>query len=419
MRAIFISYRRDDSEGQAGRLYDDLSRHFGDDAVFMDVAAIEPGRDFRRVIDDHVASCGVLLAIIGKSWLSGKNEAGARRLDDPLDFVRLETASALKRDIAVVPVLVHGAKMPRAEDLPEDLQALAYRNGVELTHARWDSDVQVLVKALQAYVRPQERPAVPPVPPESPPGSGRGKMAGTIGAIALAGVVLAGGYLWHQQFAEADAARAAAEAQSQQEEAASKDREAKALAEAAGAARAQALAEMKAKQAEEAARKDKEMQAAEAAAEAEARQQAEEARKDREAQALEAAANRARAAAETEARRRQEADRVSALQAKEQALAAERAAMERARTERLDPRARWKVGNFPPPNAGYLLYTITSRGDPACVSYDGASCLWGATINQIDFSKLKPLVCGSFHKARWGVTGYEDPKHWCSLARGG
>ena len=63
--------------------------------------------------------------------------------------------------------------------------------------------------------------------------------------------------------------------------------------------------------------------------------------------------------------------------------------------------------------------TITSRGDPACVSYDGASCLWGTTINQIDFSKLKPLVCGNPHKARWGVTGYEDPKHWCSLARGG
>ncbi|MBP8787566.1 MAG: TIR domain-containing protein [Azonexus sp.] len=417
MRAIFISYRRDDSEGQAGRLYDDLSRHFGDDAVFMDVAAIEPGRDFRRVIDDHVASCGVLLAIIGKSWLSGKNEAGARRLDDPMDFVRLETASALKRDIPVVPVLVHGAKMPQAEDLPEDLQALAFRNAVELTHARWDSDVQVLVKALQAYVQPQERPAVPPVPLVPPPGSGSGKMAGTIGAIALVGVALAaGGYLWHQQSAEAEAARAAAEAQAQQVEAASKDREAQALAEAAGAARAQAVAEMEAKQAEETARKDKEMQAAEA------RQQAETARKDREdreAQAVEAAASRARAAAETEARQRQEADRVSALQAKEQALAAERATMERTRTERPDPRARWKIGNFPPPNAGYLLYTITSRGDPACVSYDGASCLWGTTINQIDFSKLKPLVCGNPHKARWGVTGYEDPKHWCSLARGG
>ena len=67
MRAIFISYRREDSEGQAGRLFDDLTARFGEDSVFMDVAGIEPGRDFRRVIDEHVASCGVLLAMIGKA----------------------------------------------------------------------------------------------------------------------------------------------------------------------------------------------------------------------------------------------------------------------------------------------------------------------------------------------------------------
>ena len=152
MRAIFISYRREDAEGQAGRLFNDLARYFGEDSVFMDVAGIEPGRDFRRVIDEHVASCGVLLAMIGKTWIDATDESGRRRLEDPMDFVRLETASALKRDIPVVPVLVHGARMPRAEQLPEDLAELAYRNGVELTHARWDSDVQVLIKALSSYV---------------------------------------------------------------------------------------------------------------------------------------------------------------------------------------------------------------------------------------------------------------------------
>ena len=110
MRAIFVSYRRDDSEGEAGRLFDDLVNHFGEDSVFLDVAAIEVGRDFRKVIDDSVATCGVLLAIIGKEWIDSKNEAGQRRLDDPSDFVRLETASALRRDIPVVPVLVHDAK---------------------------------------------------------------------------------------------------------------------------------------------------------------------------------------------------------------------------------------------------------------------------------------------------------------------
>jgi hypothetical protein len=152
MRAIFISYRREDAEGQAGRLFDDLVTHFGENSVFMDVVGIEPGRDFRRVIDQHVASCGVLLAVIGKNWFDAKDEAGRRRLEDPMDFVRLETASALKRDIPVIPVLVRGATMPRAEQLPPDLAELAYRNGVELTHARWDSDVEILIRALRPHV---------------------------------------------------------------------------------------------------------------------------------------------------------------------------------------------------------------------------------------------------------------------------
>ena len=162
MRAIFISYRRQDAEGQAGRLFDELVNRFGSGAVFMDVAAIEPGRDFRRAIEQQVASCGVLLAIMGRDWIDAKDDAGRRRLEDPLDFVRLETASALKRDIPVVPVLVHGAKMPRPDQLPADLVEFAYRNGVELTHARWDSDVELLCKALQPYVEPQPESAAAP-----------------------------------------------------------------------------------------------------------------------------------------------------------------------------------------------------------------------------------------------------------------
>jgi hypothetical protein len=152
VRAIFLSYRRDDSEGEAGRLFDFLTAEFGADKVFMDVTGIEPGRDFRKVVDQNVTSCGVLLALIGKGWIDAKDDGGRRRLDDPLDFVRLETASALKRDIPVIPVLVHGGRMPRLEQLPDDLKDLAYRNAVELTHARWDSDVQVLIKALRHHV---------------------------------------------------------------------------------------------------------------------------------------------------------------------------------------------------------------------------------------------------------------------------
>ncbi len=153
MRAIFISYRRNDTEGEAGRLFDDLVSEFGENSVFMDVAAIEAGRDFRKVIDESVATCGVLLAIIGKGWVDAKDDAGHRRLDDPTDFVRLETASALRRDIPVIPILVRGAKMPRPEELPEDLHDLAYRNSVELTHARWASDLQLLVEALRRQLK--------------------------------------------------------------------------------------------------------------------------------------------------------------------------------------------------------------------------------------------------------------------------
>ena len=151
MPAIFISYRRDDSEGHAGRLFEDLSDRFGKASVFMDVAGIEPGRDFRRVIEQQVASCGVLLTIIGKDWLTAADELGRRRLDDPYDFVHLETASALQRDIPVIPVLVHGARMPRPEQLPDVLKDLAFRNSVELTHARWRSDVRLLIDALTPY----------------------------------------------------------------------------------------------------------------------------------------------------------------------------------------------------------------------------------------------------------------------------
>lgn len=164
IRAIFISYRRNDAEGEAGRLFDDLVREFGEHSVFMDVAAIQPGRDFRKIIDESVATCGVLLAVIGAHWLDSRDESGNRRLDDPSDFVRLETASALKRDIPVIPVLVRGAKIPQPQALPEDLKELAYRNAVELTHARWNGDLQFLMRALRPLLDTQEEQAAVSTP---------------------------------------------------------------------------------------------------------------------------------------------------------------------------------------------------------------------------------------------------------------
>jgi hypothetical protein len=171
--AIFISYRRDDTEGEAGRLFDDLTRVFGNEAVFMDVAGIDPGIDFRKAIDENVACCGVLLAMIGPTWATITGTSGQRRLDDANDYVRLEIASALARNIAVIPVLVHDARMPHADQLPDNLKDLAYRNSVEITHARWNSDVQLLVQALTSYVHTakatESEPVHATVPVQLPP----------------------------------------------------------------------------------------------------------------------------------------------------------------------------------------------------------------------------------------------------------
>ncbi len=152
MGGIFISYRRDDSQGEALHLFGNLKERFGADCVFMDVAGIAPGKDFRQAIDGAVSACDVLIAMIGKKWIDNLDEAGKRRLDDPKDFVRIETDSALRRDVTVIPVLVQGGRMPRPDELPAEIEALAWRNAFELRHNRWDVDVAELAKALEKIV---------------------------------------------------------------------------------------------------------------------------------------------------------------------------------------------------------------------------------------------------------------------------
>ncbi|HJR06700.1 MAG TPA: SUMF1/EgtB/PvdO family nonheme iron enzyme [Pyrinomonadaceae bacterium] len=145
---IFISYRRDDSSGHAGRLFDGLSARFGEEQVFMDIDQIEPGEDFVQVIESAVGSCEILVALIGRNWLTSRDESG-RRLDNPNDFVRLEITAALVRGIPVIPVLVQGARMPRPQDLPEDLLALSRRHALELSDLRWKHDIDQLTGALE------------------------------------------------------------------------------------------------------------------------------------------------------------------------------------------------------------------------------------------------------------------------------
>ena len=155
MGGIFISYRREDSGPYAGRLRDALSHHFGANQVFRDIDTINPGERFPRVIEREVGSCEALLAVIGPMWLSIKDDAGRRRLDNPDDYVRLEIATALGRgtDVLVIPVLVGPTSMPAAADLPKPLAALAECNAVRITDESWDDQVARLTRALEKVVR--------------------------------------------------------------------------------------------------------------------------------------------------------------------------------------------------------------------------------------------------------------------------
>lgn len=149
---VFISYRRDDSAGHAGRVRDRLERELGRDLLFMDVDAIPLGTNFTKVLHEEVAKCGVLLAVIGPSWPDVRDEHGNRRLDDPNDFVRIEIAAALQRDIPVIPILLDGARIPKADQLPDDLRELAARNGLDVRHASFHTDVDRLILGLKGQL---------------------------------------------------------------------------------------------------------------------------------------------------------------------------------------------------------------------------------------------------------------------------
>jgi hypothetical protein len=176
MPKIFLSYRRQDSAGMAGRIYDRLCAHFGDDAIFMDIDSIPFGVDFREQITSAVDQCGIVLAVIGPHWAG---EAGAaRRIDDPRDFIRLEIEAALERNLPVIPILVDRATMPGEADLPSSLARLAYRNAIDLDQGRdFHHHVDRLIKGIERlFQQPNLGTAAPaveplrPAPPSPSPG---------------------------------------------------------------------------------------------------------------------------------------------------------------------------------------------------------------------------------------------------------
>ncbi len=149
MSGIFISYRRHDSQSAAGRLADFLERSFGADQIFRDVETIEPGVDFVQAIEKAIASCQVMLVVIGPRWLTITDQQGNRRLDKADDWIRIETKLALQRNIRVIPVLVENAQPPTMDALPDEIKSLARREAHELSDKRWDYDVQCLIEALE------------------------------------------------------------------------------------------------------------------------------------------------------------------------------------------------------------------------------------------------------------------------------
>ena len=149
MAKVFLSYRRQDTQHAAGRLYDRLVDQLGAGSIFMDVDGVDPGVDFVSRIEEAVSSARVMLVLIGSNWL-GKGDDGTRRIDQHNDFVRLEVANGLQHGLTVIPVLVEGASMPEVDALPPPLEPLWRRHALTLQHVSFQADAAKIIEAIAA-----------------------------------------------------------------------------------------------------------------------------------------------------------------------------------------------------------------------------------------------------------------------------
>jgi hypothetical protein len=154
---VFISYRREESSFAARAIYDRVAQRLGRENVFLDVDNIDLGVDWLEVLSERVGACEALIAVIGRNWTSSADRDSRRGVHDPDDFVRIEIEAALERRVRVIPVLVDGARMPRADDLPESLKGLARRQNIEISHIRFDADVEKLIRSLALILVPHPR----------------------------------------------------------------------------------------------------------------------------------------------------------------------------------------------------------------------------------------------------------------------
>jgi len=154
--AIFINYRRRDELGFTLALVKDLGERFGSEEVFFDQQTIPPGVNFAEILNANVASCEVMLVVIGPNWLTIADEKGARRLDNQNDYVRIEIESALRQEKRIIPVLVNGASMPAPKDLPKSVKPLALINAVQLSRDKFLRDCGHLADGV-AKARAEEK----------------------------------------------------------------------------------------------------------------------------------------------------------------------------------------------------------------------------------------------------------------------
>jgi hypothetical protein len=197
---IFVCYRRTDAPAHAGRIYDRLAERFGAANVYRDLDSTTPGADFAEVINETIAKCDALVAVIGRHWRSVTRQwRGRRRQDDSQDWVLREIASALERNVRVIPVLVEGATMPHPDELPEDVQMFARRHAVELSETVWTLQLDRLMDSLAAApapIAPQDEPlTVLPAPAHRPRGRRVSRRLRAAGAVMIVCGLSIGGFI--------------------------------------------------------------------------------------------------------------------------------------------------------------------------------------------------------------------------------
>jgi tetratricopeptide (TPR) repeat protein len=346
---IFINYRRDDSIGTAGRLHDRLAQAFGRKNLFMDVDHIPAGVDFVIHLNNQVSGCDIFLVIIGPKWLNAQDDQGRRRLEKPDDFVVVEIAAALARNICVIPVLVDGAPVPRADELPDAIKPLVRRNAVEVRNTQFGRDAEALVEKIrEAIGRP---------PPATGPWPSLASVAARLmgprrwrSVVASVAPVLVVGWIGYQvgipassgrtptmersDTAASEKAKTAEDARRKAEEA---ERERLAAAKAEEERKAKEAADVTAKRKAE---EDRQRQATlRAEEERRAKEAAQEAERQRQATLRADEERRAKAAADEARRKNEEAERQRQARADEEARR-KAEEMERQRQARADEERR-------------------------------------------------------------------------------